>query len=183
MVPRLETARLVLAPLTLEDAPQIQQAFPRWEIVKYLTRKVPWPYPANGAEIFCAMTLNAMQQGTEWVWTIRPQSNVSQFIGLIRLALEVDNNRGFWLVPEGQGQGYMREACHAATEFWFNQLQQPVLRAPKAKENHRSQKISEQSGMRMIREGIGEYHIGDVPSTLWEITREEWDRRRVLLTN
>ncbi len=103
MVPRLETARLILAPLVANDAPLIQQAFPRWEIVKYLTRKVPWPYPAKGAETFCAMTLQAMQQQTEWVWTLRPLSSPEQFIGLIRLALEVDNNRGFWLVPEWQG--------------------------------------------------------------------------------
>ncbi|WP_241647220.1 hypothetical protein [Rosenbergiella metrosideri] len=39
MLPRIETARLILAPLVKEDAPLIQQAFPRWDIVKYLTRK------------------------------------------------------------------------------------------------------------------------------------------------
>lgn len=177
MLPRLETARLILAPLVKEDAPLIQQAFPRWDIVKYLTRKVPWPYPANGAEFFCEKTLHAIQQQTEWVWTLLPLTSPTEFIGLIRLSLEVDNNRGFWLVPEWQGQGYMREACHAATDFWFNQLKQPVLRAPKAKENQRSLKISQQSGMRMIREEIGEYHIGDIPSTLWKITREEWNGR------
>jgi len=175
MLPQLETDRLFLVPLSVEDAPKIQDCFPRWEIVKYLTRKVPWPYPADGAETFCKMSLVAMQRETDWVWTLRPRSAPTQIIGLIRLALEPDNNRGFWLVPEWQGQGYMSEACHAATDFWFNTLQQPLLRAPKAKANRASQRISEKSGMRIIQEGIGEYHSGDIPTTLWEITREEWN--------
>ncbi|WP_241609220.1 GNAT family N-acetyltransferase [Rosenbergiella australiborealis] len=171
---RLETARLYLEPLTLEDAPKIQACFPRWEIVKYLTRKVPWPYPDNGADSFCRASLAAMEKETDWIWTLRPKSNHSQVIGLIRLALEPNNNRGFWLVPEWQGQGYMSEACDAATTFWFTVLGQSVLRAPKAKLNYASQKISEKTGMRIIDEGIGEYHIGDVASTLWEITHDEW---------
>ena len=49
MTPELETARLVLRPLALADAEQTQVLFGQWEIVKYLTDQVPWPYPADGA--------------------------------------------------------------------------------------------------------------------------------------
>jgi hypothetical protein len=41
--PELQTRRLLLRPLTMADAPQIQTLFPRWEIVRYLNNKVPWP--------------------------------------------------------------------------------------------------------------------------------------------
>ena len=49
MTPVLETARLLLRPLELVDAEQIQQVFPQWEVVRYLTDTIPWPYPKDGA--------------------------------------------------------------------------------------------------------------------------------------
>ena len=48
MTPALETPRLLLRPLELADAEQIQIVFPHWEIVRYLAPQVPWPYPADG---------------------------------------------------------------------------------------------------------------------------------------
>jgi hypothetical protein len=45
--PVLETARLVLRALRLEDAPAAQRHFPRWEIVRWLNAGVPWPYPSD----------------------------------------------------------------------------------------------------------------------------------------
>jgi [ribosomal protein S5]-alanine N-acetyltransferase len=49
MTPELETKRLVLRPLELADADQMQILFPQWEIVRYLVKGVPWPYPPDGA--------------------------------------------------------------------------------------------------------------------------------------
>lgn len=37
-------------------------------------------------------------------------------MGLICLYDVEDNNRGFWLAPEHQGQDFMREASIAATD-------------------------------------------------------------------
>ncbi len=45
--PVLKTARLLLTPLQLSDAPAIQELFPHWEVVLYLDIRVPWPYPAD----------------------------------------------------------------------------------------------------------------------------------------
>jgi hypothetical protein len=47
--PSLKTPRLHLEPLRIEDADAIQAAFPQWEIVRFLSNTVPWPYPADGA--------------------------------------------------------------------------------------------------------------------------------------
>ena len=49
-IPTLTTERLLLKPLVAADAVQIQQCYPRWEIVRYMVASVPWPYPENGAE-------------------------------------------------------------------------------------------------------------------------------------
>lgn len=71
-VPMLETPRLFLTPLVSEDAAQIQQIFPRWEIVRYLIASVPWPYPEGAAQHYVDnVALAASQKGTGWFWTLR----------------------------------------------------------------------------------------------------------------
>ncbi|ENF7815520.1 GNAT family N-acetyltransferase [Enterobacter soli] len=178
--PTLKTERLLLKPLTAEDAPQIQRLYPRWEIVRYMVATVPWPYPDNGAENYVNnVALPDVEKGVAWFWTLRRQEAPDELMGLICLYDVEDNNRGFWLAPEWQGQGYMREASIAATDFWFNTLNKPALRAPKAAENGRSQRISASSGMRLIRTEKKEYVSGLLDSELWEITRDEWNARYV----
>ncbi|HDR2795497.1 MULTISPECIES: GNAT family N-acetyltransferase [Enterobacter] len=178
--PTLKTERLFLKPLVSEDAPQIQRLYPRWEIVRYMVATVPWPYPDNGAENYVNnVALPDVEKGVAWFWTLRRHDATDELMGLICLYDVEDNNRGFWLAPEWQGQGYMREASIAATDFWFNTLNKPVLRAPKAADNCRSQRISASSGMRLIRTEKKEYVSGLLDSELWEITRDEWNARYV----
>jgi len=178
-IPSLETARLLLRPMELADVPQVQAIFPQWEIVKYLNGKVPWPYPANGAETFFReMVLPARERGDEWLWTIRLKSGPETIIGAITLAKNEHENRGFWLDPRLHGQGYMTEACDAVTDFWFEVLNFPVLRAPKAIANTASRRISEKQGMRVIERTEREYVSGRLPAELWEITAEEWRARK-----
>jgi len=178
-VPNLATPRLILRPLELADADAVQALFPRWEIVRYLADRVPWPYPADGAVTFIrAVALPAMQQGTAWHWAIRPKASPERLIGVISLIDQPDDNRGFWLDPAWQGQGLMTEACAVVTDFWFETLEKPVLRVPKAVANLPSRRMSERSLMRVIRTEERAYVSGRLPAELWEITREEWRRQR-----
>lgn len=177
-IPILVTPRLILRPLDLADAGAIQTLFPQWEVVRFLASRVPWPYPADGALTFIRdMALPAMQQGAEWHWSIRLKSMPDQLIGEISLSDKLNENRGFWLAPKWQGQGLMTEASSAVTDYWFETLERPVLRAPKAVANVPSRRISERSGMRMIKTEDWDYVSGSLPTEIWEITREEWLRR------
>jgi [ribosomal protein S5]-alanine N-acetyltransferase len=179
-IPILHTQRLLLRPMEMADAAQIQAIFPQWEIVKYLNAKVPWPYPDDGAEMFIReMALPAMQRGEEIVWTLRLKPAPEELIGSISLALKSeDENRGFWLVPNWRGRGLMTEACEAVTDYWFDVLKRPVLRAPKAIASEGSRRISERQGMRVIWRGERDYVSGRLPSETWEITAEEWRARK-----
>jgi len=175
----LITERLLLKPLIAEDAIQIQKLYPRWEIVRYMVASVPWPYPDNGAENYVNnVALPDMAKGIAWFWTIRRREAPDDLMGLICLYDVEDNNRGFWLAPEYQGQGYMREASIVATHYWFNTLNKPLLRAPKASLNSSSRRISVDSGMRLVRTEKKEYVSGTLDSELWEITRDEWNARQ-----
>ena len=101
----------------------------------------------------------------------------AHLIGVVSLRDEPDDNRGFWLDPAWQGQGLMTEASDAVTDYWFEALERPVLRAPKAVANVKSRRISERSGMRLIDTRDRDYVAGRLESELWEITRDEWRRR------
>ncbi|UWZ82187.1 GNAT family N-acetyltransferase [Occallatibacter riparius] len=180
-IPEGRTDRLILRPLSLEDAPQIQRLFPQWKVVKYLAAKIPWPYPSDGAEQFIRdSALPAMERGEAWHWSLRLRTDPDQVIGLITLTLSEDENRGFWLDPNYRGHGYMTEACAWANDFWFDKLAQARLRAPKAVANRGSRRISQRMGMRVIHLEPRDYVSGRLPSEIWEITAEEWQVWKLL---
>jgi [ribosomal protein S5]-alanine N-acetyltransferase len=179
MTPELETRRLFLRPLELADAGQVQALFPQWEIVKYLAKKVPWPYPPDGATTFLRdVALPAVERGEQWYWTLRLRKRPDNLIGIVNLSSEETHNRGFWIAPRWQGQGLMSEACDAVTDFWFETLGFPVLRVPKAIANTASRRISERQGMRVVAMEERDYVCGRLPSEIWEITAAEWRARQ-----
>lgn len=179
MTPPLETPRLLLQPLELSDAAQIQIVFPQWEIVRHLAARVPWPYPPDGALTFLRdSVLPAMARGEAWNWSIRLKSDPGRIIGGIDLHKSDDNdNRGFWLDPAFHRRGLMTEAADAVTAFWFDVLQFPVLRTSKAVANVASRRISENQGMRVIAVTERDYVSGRLPAEMWEITASEWRAR------
>jgi RimJ/RimL family protein N-acetyltransferase len=184
VTPPLETPRLLLKPLALADAPQIQIIFPHWEIVRYLNKRVPWPYPPDGALTYYRdIALPAIERGEEWHWTLSLKEAPDAVIGVISLTKRENKNRGFWLGLPWQGKGLMSEACGAVTDYWFDALGFPVLRAPKAIANTTSRRISEKLGMRIVATTESDYVSGRLPTEIWEITADEWRSRRKARTS
>ncbi|MCW2254193.1 RimJ/RimL family protein N-acetyltransferase [Providencia alcalifaciens] len=110
-----------------------------------------------------------------WFWTIRRKKDPSVMIGLIYLKNKQDDNRGFWLVPELQGQGYMTEACNIVTDFWFNTLNKKVLRVFKATANEASKRMSINMSMRRV-DVVKKFLIeGELDCDIWELTKQEWN--------
>jgi ribosomal-protein-alanine N-acetyltransferase len=178
MIPALETPRLILRPLDIADAEQIQILFANWEIVQYMRNMVPWPYPPDGTREFLARVLPAMERGEEWHWTLRLKTDPDMLIGLVTLKALGENHRGFWTGLPWQGRGFMSEAADAVTDYWFHELKFPVMRVSKAAANLASRRISEKQGMRLTGTTEVDYVGGRLPSEIWEITAEEWDARR-----
>jgi len=179
MTPELETVRLLLRPIAISDAPQIQAIFPHWEIVRYLNKRVPWPYPSDGAlSYYRDIALPAIERGEEWHWTLRSKNAPDVVIGCIALMNRKDKNRGFWLGLPWHGLGLMTEACEIVTGYWFDKLNFSVLRVPKAVENTACRRISERAGMRVVATTEHDYVSGRLPTEIWEITVAEWHARR-----
>jgi [ribosomal protein S5]-alanine N-acetyltransferase len=177
-VRELETPRLILRPLKLSDAAEVQPLFAQWEIVKQLNARVPWPFPPDGVLTYYRDdAIPAIERGDELHWMLGlkedPKQNV---IGSICLVLNGDNNRGFWIARSWQGLGLMTEAAAAVTRLWFEELKQPVLRIKKARDNTASRAISIRQGMRCIAETEDEFVSGRLPAQVWELTAADWRR-------
>ncbi len=179
MVLEGRTARLILRPLQLADAPQMQQHFPHWEIVRYLLNRVPWPYPPDGAlQYLRDVALPQIERGEAWHWSLRLANQPDQLIGVIGLVRGSSDNRGFWLGLPWQGHGYMMEASVWATDYWFDNLGFSVMRIPKAAANLASRRISEKQGMRLIGTEMRDYVGGRMLAEIWELTADEWHAQR-----
>jgi [ribosomal protein S5]-alanine N-acetyltransferase len=179
--PVLQTQRLVLRPVRTKDAPIIQWRFPKWEVVRWLDARVPWPYPADGAATFVATCLEEMARGQSAHWAIVPKSGPADLIGLVSLWPddgESCNQRGFWLDPAFQGRGLMTEAADRVTDFALRELGWPHLWLTNAQANQASRRIKEKQGARLIELMIGRYVEGPGPQMVWQLMREDWLDRR-----
>lgn len=171
--PMFSTQNLFLRPLAISDADAVQKVFQNWETVQYLSAKIPWPYPSDGAlALIRDVVLPAASAGCEWHWSIRLRSEPERLIGVISLMDKANCNRAFWLAPRWRSRGFMLEASNAATQYWFTDLDRPTLREPKAAANEASRRLSQQIGMRIVHVGEQSFVSGRLPSELWEITQE-----------
>jgi ribosomal-protein-alanine N-acetyltransferase len=180
--PVLQTPRLVLRPVRAKDAPVIQRRFPRWEIVRWLDAKIPWPYPADGAATHVAACLKEMASGEKSHWAIIPKSGPADLIGIIDLWPDDGvsrSQRGFWLDPAFQGKGLMTEAAECVTEYALCELGWPHLWLTNAQDNHPSRRIKERQGARLVDLMIGEHVGGRGPRMVWLLRREDWLARGI----
>jgi len=175
--PVLETPRLVLRPVRSKDAPVIQRRFPRWEIVRWLNARVPWPYPPDGAASYVAACLAEMARGEKSHWAIVPKSGPADLIGMIDLWPDdgaTRDQRGFWLDPDFQGQGLMTEAAGRVTQYAFEDLGWPHLWLTNAQDNHPSRRLKERQGARLVDLLIGDHVGGRGTKMIWQLRREDW---------
>ena len=136
-----KTARLILEPLAIDDASQIQVLFPHWEIVKHLAAVVPWPYPPDGALAYIRdVALPAVARGEEWHWTLRLTDGSRSADRLHRLKHAPNpraENRGFWSALPWHRRGLMTEAADAVTDYWFDVLKFPRAARAEGGAEHR----------------------------------------------
>lgn len=174
--PTLTTARLVLRPMALSDAPAVQKQFERFEVVRYLNCSVPWPYPDDGAQFFLEWIQGpVVRAGREQAWAITLDG---QFIGSITLTTEGDENRGFWLTPEYWGQGYMREAADRITDYALNELGGPDLVTGNAVENQASSRLKKSQGFTLEATFPKQFVGGWMDYEQWKIRRPDWNPTR-----
>ena len=175
--PTLETDRLILRPISLDDAPAIQKHFDNWNIVKYLSTVVPWPYPDDGAEVFIRENvLPRVREKGHMVWALTFKTCVEEAIGIVDFGMEKTQHgdRGFWIGEEFHGQGLMSEAIEAVNDYLFFDLHINKFTVVNVKTNKASRRVKEKTGAVLIGRGYLEHHNGENETEIWEVTRENW---------
>jgi ribosomal-protein-alanine N-acetyltransferase len=178
--PTLESARLWLKPLCMQDAPVLQRRFARWEVVRHLVAKVPWPYRADGAENYLRHSLSLVAAGSRSAWGLWLKGGPDELIGVIELwppdPISRDS-RGFWLDPDFQRRGLMTEAADRVVGYAFDELGWPFLWLSNAKSNIASARVKERQGAVLIDVVPFSFVDGDEPRQVWLLTAAAWRAR------
>ncbi len=177
-VPTIETERLLLRMPELNDSKSYQKNFADYEVIRYLSHLVPWPYPENGVYEFLKNVILPPQGRERWTWAIFEKDHPDEVIGVVDLWKNgCPEHRGFWLAKKHWGKGFMTEAVEPVSQFAFETLNFEKLVFANAVGNLRSRRIKEKTGARLI--GVEPAQFVDPQFTeheIWELSRETWNQ-------
>jgi RimJ/RimL family protein N-acetyltransferase len=168
----IETPRLVLRPVSVEDVPAVVPAIGNYDVVRWLGR-VPYPYRTADAEAF--VTANAGKAGRVWF--------IHDATGLLG-GISVDGELGYWLRREVWGRGYAVEAASAAIDAHFDDHRAGDLPSGHFPGNERSRRVLEKLGFRPAGTRIvaARALAQQIESQAYRLTRADWAARRCVLS-
>lgn len=182
--PVLRTARLVLRPMTPQDAPDVTKWAGDFEVAD-TALNIPHPYPDGLAEEWIAMHGRAWREGREAVFAITARAD-GTLMGAIGLAGIDARHRhaelGYWLGRPFWGLGLATEAVRAVLHFAFETLDLDRVFAHHFVRNPASGRVLEKVGM--VREGRLRAHVRQWgrPEDLIVrgILRKEWNAAKAV---
>lgn len=179
-IPVLQNNRLILRPVTMQDAPAIQKYFNNFEIIKYIGNHVPWPYPDNGAKEFLSYMFERMNNEEIYLWAITLKEHGDEAIGVIeyRFTDKEDDNRGFWLAQPFWGKGIMSDTLKLTQEHVFNALGKDYILDGHAPSNKGSRRVKEKNGSFYIHQKDMVFLTGEMTGEVWKVTPESWATAR-----
>jgi ribosomal-protein-alanine N-acetyltransferase len=156
-LPTLRTARLVLRPFAMADAPAVQRLAGASEVAS-TTLNIPHPYEDGMAEVWIASHASAFTRNELAVFAIGLPDHA--LIGAISLRLEPLHRRaelGYWVGVPFWSHGYATEAAQATLAYGFQALGLNRIHATHLRRNPASGRVMEKIGMRY--EGTHRQHV------------------------
>ena len=112
----IKTERLVLRPLTLEDAPAFSKLASDYDIAK-MTGSIPHPFPLFSAEFKIMYLRRQKERGLAYPYAItRNGRELMGVIDLFRSAPDAALEIGYWIGKPYWGQGLATEAAKAVIQ-------------------------------------------------------------------
>lgn len=145
----LLTERLLLRPMTMEDAPTIHRLVNDKDIC-YGCVHIPYPYPEGAAEAWISGHPFRFMQQHAAIFAITKDGEI---IGATGIELKFAEERyyiGYWIGKEFWGNGYASEAAKRLIEYGLDTLQIPTLYAECLEENTASLNVLRKIGMKEI---------------------------------
>lgn len=158
LFPTIQTQRLILRSLTIEDAPEVQKLAGDRDIAA-TTLSIPHPYENGMAEAWIETHPEAYEKGVGITWAITLRDN-GIFCGTIGLLINQEHNKaelGYWVGKPYWGKGYCTEAANAIVQYGFETLGLHRIHAAHFARNLASGRVMQKIGMRL--EGCKRQHI------------------------
>ena len=146
--PILQTERLILRSLTLEDAPDVQRLAGEYDVAATLSN-MPHPYEDGMAEEWMRSCSEKFEKNEALNFAITLKTE-KQFIGGIEIRLdpEIENGElGFWIGKPYWGCGYCTEAAKVVVAYGFEVLKLDRICAYYFEHNLASGRVLQKIGM------------------------------------
>lgn len=181
MIPTFKTERLIIREMTEADLPNYEKYFIDYEVIRYLTASVPWPYPAEGVRDYLNQEIIPYLGKERWLWGIFLQKSPGELIGAIELRRKANpDNRGFWLGKKFWGRGIMTEALVPITNYAFDLLGFEKMVFTNAVGNGPSHRIKDKMGARLLYTKPAKFVDPDFKEhEVWELSKEAWQRKSI----
>jgi len=150
--PELKTARLLLRPFSLADAPVVQRLAGVPEVA-LTTQNIPFPYEDGVAEAW--ISSHPARWETREFLTLAMTTKPEGLIGAVSLHFNHPNRRGelgYWVGLPFWNRGYAAEASEALVQFGFEEMEFNRIHARHLVRNPASGRVMEKLGMKF--EGI-----------------------------
>lgn len=175
----LESERLWMKPMRVEDVDLIQKFLPEWEIVKYLSHPgLSLKAVTDVAREVFRRVIMTPEPKDEWIWKIQHKQDPDKIIGVAHLRRDASlGSENIWLDPDYRTPELMEEALHAVNEHAFSQLgfSDVIFKkafahaaAPQDLDALRKRFMSMDQTLRNR----------DTPEGVWGFTKEEWERQK-----
>jgi RimJ/RimL family protein N-acetyltransferase len=177
--PVLRTPRLMLRPLLVTDAPNIQRLAAAREVAA-TTLSIPHPYSDGYAEEWIRSQSKDFEnrRAANFIILLRKKPEVCGVIGLILQPEHSHAELGYWIGVPFWNKGYGTEAAKAVIDFGFEQLKLQRIYAYHFSRNLASGRILQKVGM--SEEGCLRQHIQKwnrfEDLICYGILRKEWQK-------
>jgi [ribosomal protein S5]-alanine N-acetyltransferase len=180
-VPALDTARLQLRCLKIEDTTVVHRVYGDPEAMRYWDMPPSIDLKETERRLARALSVDPQWHATWTVWARRDgQLADDQFIGMVNYHARQPWNRrlalGWILIPSFQGRGYMQEAVRVVLAHCFTTLNTHRVEAEIEPENVRSARLAQRLGFQ--REGLlrDRLFVADQPRTqqMYGLLRSDW---------
>ena len=177
-IPRVETQRLVLRPLGLDDARDVQALAGDFAIAD-TTARIPHPYEDGMAEAWIASLAEAIRPHRESVFGIEERAS-GRFVGTVGLVSpgeDGDAELGYWIGRPYWNQGFATEAARVVVDFAFEYIGSARVHAHHFSRNPSSGRVLQKLGFR-YRGARRNFEVApdrfeDVE--LYELAKKEWE--------
>lgn len=178
---RLDTARLVLRPLSWSDVPEVQSHMNDPEIAR-CTLTIPYPYPPGEAARFMRRALRQTADGAGVFYAIEKR-DTGELVGTMGYRIEPEHKRaelGYVIAGPSRGRGYATEAAQRMIDHAFEDLGLEKIFASWFTANPASGRVLEKAGFRVEGTQAGHIRKGEqmCDHCLVGLTRSQWLERR-----